>query len=216
MADVKPTVDGEYLPCTNLPGYHFPSELSARVLIKGGHINNVYGGNDVTGTVYGGNAVDINATVYGDVYGGGNGAYPYTDSPSYENDDTYGDFFFSTEGYESATEALNAFRPNAEQVSVHLAGTAESQTIIKGSVFVGGNCASLATKKSQPLVELKIGSYVTADKVFLGNNGEKMVDESILQHYANVYPGADGFSSFNFKKGPSTFADYMHPHLQII
>ena len=209
MADVKPTVDGEYLPCTNLPGYHFPSELSARVLIKGGHINNVYGGNDVTGTVYGGNAVDINATVYGDVYGGGNGAYPYTDSPSYENDDTYGDFFFSTEGYESATEALNAFRPNAEQVSVHLAGTAESQTIIKGSVFVGGNCASLATKKSQPLVELKIGSYVTADKVFLGNNGEKMVDESILQHYANVYPGADGFSSFNFKKGPSTFADYM-------
>ena len=210
MADVKPTVDGEYLPCTNLPGYHFPSELSARVLIKGGHINNVYGGNDVTGTVYGGNAVDINATVYGDVYGGGNGAYPYTDSPSYENDDTYGDFFFSTEGYESATEALNAFRPNAEQVSVHLAGTAESQTIIKGSVFVGGNCASLATKKSQPLVELKIGSYVTADKVFLGNNGEKMVDESILQHYANVYPGADGFSSFNFKKGPSTFADYMN------
>ena len=209
MADVKPTVDGEYLPCTNLPGYHFPSELSARVLIKGGHINNVYGGNDVTGTVYGGNAVGINTTVYGDVYGGGNGAYPYTDSPSYENDDTYGDFFFSTEGYESATEALNAFRPNAEQVSVHLAGTAESQTIIKGSVFVGGNCASLATKKSQPLVELKIGSYVTADKVFLGNNGEKMVDESILQHYANVYPGADGFSSFNFKKGPSTFADYM-------
>ena len=207
MADVKPTVDGEYMPCTNLPGYHFPNELSARVLIKGGHINNVYGGNDVTGTVYGGNAVGINTTIYGDVYGGGNGAYPYTDSPSYENDDTYGDFYYGNTG--SGTEGLNAFRPNAEQVSIHLLGTEEHKTVIKGSVFVGGNCASLATKKSNPLVELKIGSHVIADKVFLGNNGEKMVDESILQHYANVYPGAEGFSSFNFKKGPFTFADYM-------
>jgi hypothetical protein len=208
MADVKPTVDGEYLPCTNLPGYHFPSELSARVLIKGGHINNVYGGNDVTGTVYGGNAVGINATVYGDVYGGGNGAYPYTDSPSYENDDTYGDFYYGNTG--SGTEGLNAFRPNAEQVSIHLSGTdAGHKTVIKGSVFVGGNCASLATKKSNPRVELKIGSHVIADKVFLGNNGEKMVDESILQHYANVYPGADNFSSFSFKTDATTFADYM-------
>ena len=207
MADVKPTVNGEYIPCGNLDGYYFPSELSARVLIKGGHINNVYGGNDVTGTVYGGNAVGINTTVYGDVYGGGNGAYPYTDSPSYENDDTYGDFYYGNTG--SGTEGLNAFRPNAEQVSIHLVGTEKRKTVIKGSVFVGGNCASLATKKPQPLVELKIGSHVLADKVFLGNNGEKMVDESILQHYANVYPGAEGFSSFHFKTDASTFADYM-------
>jgi len=181
MADVKPMVNGEYVPCTNLPGYYFPSELSARVLIKGGHINNVYGGNDVTGTVYGGNAVGINTTVYGDVYGGGNGAYPYTDSPSNENDDTYGDFYYGNTG--SGTEGLNAFRPNAEQVSIHLVGTKEHKTVIKGSVFVGGNCASLATKKPQPLVELKIGSHVIADKVFLGNNGEKMVDPSLLELY---------------------------------
>ncbi len=208
MADVKPTVNGEYHPCSNLDGYYFPSELSARVLVNGGHINNVYGGNDVTGIVYGGNAVGIHTTVYGDVYGGGNGAYPYTDSESMKGDDTYGDFYFGDSG--SGTDGLNAFRPNAEQVSLHLKGTdADHPTVIKGSVFVGGNCASLATKKSQPLVELKIGSYVTADKVFLGNNGEKMVDESILQHYANVYPGAESFSSFHFKTDASTFADYM-------
>ena len=184
MADVKPTVNGEFNPCGNLPGYHFPSELSARVLVNGGHINNVYGGNDVTGIVYGGNAVGIHTTVYGDVYGGGNGAYPYTDSESMKGDDTYGDFFFSSEGYNSSTEALNAFRPNAEQVSLHLKGTdANHPTVIKGSVFVGGNCASLATKKPQPLVELKIGSHVIADKVFLGNNGEKMVDPTLLGLY---------------------------------
>ena len=210
MADVKPTVDGEYLPCTNLPGYNFPSELSARVLVKGGHINNVYGGNDVTGTVYGGNAVGIHTTVYGDVYGGGNGAYPYTDSKDLKDDPTYGDFCYYDDNSSGGTEALNAFRPNAEQVSIHLSGTsAENKTVIKGSVFVGGNCASLATKKSNPRVELKIGSHVIADKVFLGNNGEKMVDESILQHYANAYPGAENFSSFNFKTDATTFADYM-------
>ena len=76
MADVMPTVNGVYVPCSNLPGYKFPNELSARTLVRGGHINNVYGGNDVTGTVYGGNAVGIYTTVYGDVYGGGNGNYP--------------------------------------------------------------------------------------------------------------------------------------------
>ena len=181
MADVKPTVNGEYFPCPNLPGYNFPTELSARVLVKGGHINNVYGGNDVTGTVYGGNAVGISATVYGDVYGGGNGAYPYTSSQSLKDSETYGDFYYGE--YGSDTEALNAFRPNAEQVSVRLSGTEEEKTVIKGSVFVGGNCASLATKKGDPLVELKIGSYVLADKVFLGNNGEKMVDPQLLELY---------------------------------
>ena len=184
MADVMPTVDGVYTPCLNLPGYNFPDQLSARVLVKGGHINNVYGGNDVTGTVYGGNAVGIYTDVYGDVYGGGNGAYPYTNRESLKDDATYSDFYFSTADYSNTLDALNAFRPNAEQVSLRLAGTdAEHKTIIKGSVFVGGNCASLATKKNNPTVELKIGSYVIADKVFLGNNGEKMIDPTLLGLY---------------------------------
>ena len=201
MADVMPTVDGIYTPCLNLPGYSFPNQLSARVLVKGGHINNVYGGNDVTGTVYGGNAVGIYTTVYGDVYGGGNGAYPYTDSELLKDDDSYGDFYLGENS--SSIEALNAFRPNAEQVSLRLAGTdAEHKTVIKGSVFVGGNCASLATKQSQPMVELKIGSHVMADKVFLGNNGEKMIDPTILELYKSN-------TSFNLTD-PTVFEEYMN------
>ena len=182
MADVKPTVNGEYVPCMNLPGYSFPNELAARTLVRGGHVNNVYGGNDVTGSVYGGNAVGIYTAVYGDVYGGGNGAYPYTNL--LKDDEIYGDFYFERGDYSSVSEALNAFRPNAEQVSIRLKGTdANHKTVIKGSVYVGGNCASLATKKSKPLVELKIGSHVIADKVFLGNNGEKMIDTTLLKLY---------------------------------
>ena len=219
MADVIPTVNGEYSPCTNLQDkdtegnliYKFPNELSARTLIRGGDINNVYGGNDVTGTVYGGNAIGIYKTIRGDVYGGGNGAYAYTDMETYENDETYGDFFYSTTGYSTTIDALNAFRPNAEQVAIRLKGKdAEHPTIIKGSVFCGGNCASLATKKANPMVELKIGSHVIADKVFMGNNGEKMIDEDVLKHYAGVYPGAESYSTLStMRNDASVFASYM-------
>ena len=193
MADVKPTVDGVYTPCTNLPGYNFPNELSARVLVKGGHINNVYGGNDVTGTVYGGNAVGIYTTVYGNVYGGGNGAYPYTNNATLANSDIFGDLYYEKGSHATWLEALNAHRPNAEQVSIRLAGKGPgaNMTNVHGSIFVGGNCASLATVKENPLVELKIGSHVIADKVFLGNNGEEMVDPEMLSYYAGSVD-ADG------------------------
>jgi hypothetical protein len=206
MADVMPTVDGVYTPCTTLEGYKFPNELSARVLVRGGYIHNVYGGNDVTGTVYGGNALGIYTTVYGNVYGGGNGAYPYSDNDGLRNDDSFGDFYYGDkiENGMTSYDALNAFRPNAEQVSIRLKGTdAGHPTIIKGSVFVGGNCASLATKKNNPMVELKIGSHVLADKVFLGNNGEGMIYEDYLSRYVN-----SNFSSLQLTD-PSVFASYM-------
>ena len=98
MADVKPTVNGVYTPVANLPGYHFPNELSARVLVRGGDVNNVYGGNDITGKVYGGNAIGVYTTIRGDIYGGGNGAYPYTDHENMIGDDIYGDLYYSQAG----------------------------------------------------------------------------------------------------------------------
>ena len=206
MADVVPTVDGEYTPTSNLPGYYFPNELSARTLIRGGHIKNVYGGNDVTGVVYGGNAIGIYSTVYGNIYGGGNGAYPYTDNETMKDDEIYGDFYYGDQIQDGQTsyDALNAFRPNAEQVSIRIAGTdASHPTVVHGSIFVGGNCASLATKKKNPMVELKIGSHVVADNVYLGNNGEDMVKEEYLDLYED-----DSFSSLTLTD-KSVFSNYM-------
>ena len=205
MADVKPMENGEYTPCKNLPGYKFPNELSARTLVRGGYVHNVYGGNDVTGTVYGGNAVGIYTDVYGNVYGGGNGAYPYTDAISEEDEtyDTYGDFHYNVTG--SSVDALNAFRPNAEQVSIRLKGTdAAHRTIIHGSVFVGGNCASLDVKKKNPLIELKMGSHVVVDNVYLGNNGEDMINQSYLEKYAD-----DNYSTLKLTNS-ETFRKYMN------
>ncbi len=228
MADVIPKdADNNQITVNNLSDldengqlkYHFPNGLAARVLVRGGDINNVYGGNDVTGRVYGGNAVDIYSSIRGDVYGGGNGAYPYTDQYALKDDPYYGDLYYGDRTVSNYTfasptasaEALNAYRPNAEQVSIRLVGTKDNPTIIGGSVFCGGNCATLKTNLTKPMIELKMGSYVVADKVFLGNNGEKMVDEEILEKYAgNV---TSGNTSYDFSQmtltDSATFATYM-------
>ena len=217
--------------------YHFPDTLSARVLIRGGDVNNVYGGNDVTGKVVGGNAVGVYTSIRGDVFGGGNGSYPYTDNKKLENNDIYGDLYYNPGS--NSVAALNAFRPNAEAVSLRVAGNPITQqngekldtiginpTIIGGAIYVGGNSATLKKKEgvNNPMVELKIGSYVIADKVFLGNNGYNMVQNTnvrdILRIMAthpvdnsgNEIKDKDNqsidFSSINFED-PATFSAYM-------
>ena len=165
---------------TDLEDYFFPKGygFSARVLVRGGDINNVYGGNDITGKVYGGNAVGVYTSIRGDIYGGGNGSYPYTDNPELKEDDVYGEIYYDKGS--SSVDALNEFRPNAEQVSIRVAGKANKKTVIGGAIYLGGNSATMSTDKANPKVELKIGSYVIAENVFLGNNGANMVDSDVL------------------------------------
>ena len=198
------TLDEPELKDIQLEGYRFPAGLSARVLVRGGDINNVYGGNDITGNVTGGNAVGIYTSVRGDVYGGGNGSYPYTDNSELANDLKYGDYYYPTPSGMSSVEALNAFRPNAEMVSLRVAGrevkklndnneeiTEIVPTIIRGAVYVGGNSATLtgSSKSTSSLEaaglitrpELKLGSHVIISEVFLGNNGANMVKPELLE-----------------------------------
>ena len=164
-----------------------PAGFSARTRILGGHVNNVYGGNDISGNVYGGNTVAILTTIHGNVYGGGNGSYAYTDNPALKDELLWRDFYYNPKeilglsgdtftGLQSA-EALNLVRPNAEQVSLLLRGSADKPVFVEGSVFVGGNSASLheLTAIDDRQAHVKIGSYVTIDNLFLGNNGENMV-----------------------------------------
>lgn len=235
MADVRPlqidykgdyVLDGNGQPLDmdiiqlNDPRYAFPAGLAARVVVDGGDVNNVYGGNDVTGQVYGGNAVGIRKSIRGNVYGGGNGSYPYTDNPLLKDNDIYSDLYYEIPDGMSSVEALNQIRPDAEQVSIHLYGTEDNPTIIGGSVYCGGNSATLETKTIQgaPKVELKIGSYVIAENVFMGNNGENMIDQDILSLFAgSVDPvsgepsdaeGAIDFSSLELTD-QATFSTYM-------
>ena len=201
--------------------YKFPANMAARVLVRTGKINNVYGGNDVAGNVYGGNAVGIYTSISGSVYGGGNGSYPYTDNYNLRNDLKWGDFCYNQENTintaAASIDALNAFRPNTEQVSLRVAGTsADKKTIIGGAIYVGGNSATLKEVDAHkswdnyPLVELKIGSHVIADKVFLGNNGEDMIKEDLLEKFAdNDFSKMDLASETKDGNGQTQFDKYM-------
>ena len=219
--------------------YRFPDGLSARTLVRGGQITNVYGGNDISGRVFGGNAVGIYTDIIGDVYGGGNGSYAYTDNDTLGTIDEYKDYYYNIkeviekekkynssfhEETISSVEALNIFRPNAEQVSLRLAGTEAKPITIGGRVFVGGNSATLKPvihqndddeeDKTEPMVELKIGSYVKADQVFLGNNGENMVD-TVKDHTLSIFALNETYQgkTYDFSKIDLTdsiqFATYM-------
>ena len=208
--------DGSDVPADEiqLEGYKIPAGFSARVHILGGDINNVYGGNDITGNVTGGNSVGIYTSIRGNIYGGGNGSYPYTDNAKLKGTLAYGDYYYGdkiTTG-KTSVEALNDFRPNAEQVSIYVVGTEEKKTVIGGSIYVGGNSATLSSTKSNPLVELKIGSYVYVDKVFLGNNGEYMVDNGeggVLTKYASAVEGSEKKFNSMPLTNVDTFAVYM-------
>ena len=216
-ADVRPQdKDGVDMVANSLPGYKFPTGMSARTLVRGGKITNVYGGNDITGTVYGGNAVGIYTSIAGDVYGSGNGSYAYTDNSELATKRLYKDFYYNP-GTNSA-ESLDLFRPHAEQVAIRLYSPDENKpTIIGGSVYCGGNSASLNTTKKAPRVELKIGNNVIADRVFLGNNGEKMIDPYILELYAKDVDENGNIVDSGIRYKYSTldltntndFADYM-------
>ena len=226
MADVRPKSDdidpetGDYIDMTYVDnerdraaGYLFPPNFATHTLIQGGDVNNVYGGNDITGKVYFGNLVGISTSIRGNVYGGGNGAYAYTDNSDFKTHEDYGDFYYEP-GEKTSVEALNDIRPDAEQVSIVIRGKdADHPTIIGGSVYVGGNCATLEPDDRHrdlpdyPITELKLGSHVYADKVYLGNNGAGMADPQLLKIYKTDYEG-HWYNSINLTS-PSQMVNYM-------
>ena len=241
-ADVKPLFDGDdnrpvpydqvALDPSDNPN-KIPPGYAARVRVLAGHVNNVYGGNDISGNVYAGNTVGIMTHIYGDVYGGGNGSYAYTDNPDLKDDPAWGDFYYNPKeilgltsdtftGLQSA-EALNLIRPNAEKVSILVRGTEANPTIVDGGLYVGGNSASLRENVSGSSAgdqtHVKIGSYAIIDKVFLGNNGENMIktdqadvsghNEGVLRTFRRTdLTGGSKFNSMNLED-EAVFAKYM-------
>ena len=216
---------------------HIPAGYAARVRVVAGHVNNVYGGNDISGNVYAGNTVGIMTHIYGDVYGGGNGSYAYTDNAELKNDPRWSDFYYNpdevlaaagitgvSEKLKSVT-ALNLIRPNAEKVSILVRGTEGNPTIVDGGLYVGGNSASLreniAGSSSGDQTHIKIGSHVIIDNVFLGNNGENMIKyneadsegrgEGVLRTLARTDLTSDNskFNSMDLKNNADVFAKYM-------
>ena len=107
-----------------------------------------------------------------------------------------------------------------------MVGTATKPTVIGGALYCGGNSATLRndTEGQEASAQLKIGSYVIADKVFLGNNGENMVkynekkedaqgnlteQEGVLRTFQKDVTGSTAkLNSMNLKD-ETTFTKYM-------
>lgn len=193
MADVNP--ENKTFSAETFNDVEFPANYPARVLVTAGTINNVYGGNDISGNVKGGAALEILSDIEGNVYGGGNGSYIYTDVDD-DSDTYYADG--STLTNTLSVAALNAFRPQADKSYIHVAGTSSSSTEIKGELYGSGNSATVTDA-----IKLQLGEYTTINKVFLGSNGLHMVQESTLQGYAD-----DGVSTLDLTDS-DIFNDYM-------
>ena len=189
MADVNPTTQpGAETYTTTVGGKQidFDGGYAARVYISGGKIKNVYGGNDVSGTVYHGANVEIFSSISGSIYGAGNGAYLYTDNPA----SSASDFYY--EQGSSSVDALNAYRPQVEKTLLHIAGPVnddgtptENPLYVAGNVFCGGNSAPLSATTQGATTQFRIGKNVVIDGVFLGSNGEQMVQDEVLAWYAD-------------------------------
>ena len=175
---------------------------------------NVYGANDVSGAVGmednkeehkdgdGTHVILRGGTVYGDVYGGGNGDYLYALSPTndtkvkphehyklnQESDDSY-DLVYTVPmrpGMVSAASTspaqrivnINTFRPIAVESRIDMKGLVGEPLKVKGNVFGGGNSATIRGIGQTPVVNINVGDYVELGGLFLGSDGDKLFQDS--------------------------------------
>ena len=191
IADVNP---GKSPDAETFNGHDFPEGYATRVYISAGSIKNVYGGNDISGKVHYGTNLAIFSDIEGDVYGGGNGSYAYTDKI------TTSDYYYVPGS--SSIESLFDFRPHIEKTLIHVAGN-DAAPISLGNVYCGGNSATIYKEGGLGAATFRIGKNITIGNVFLGSNGANMVSEEMLTQYAG-----DTYNSINLTK-QNQFNRYM-------
>ncbi len=180
----------------------------ATLNIKEGVVDNVYGGNDVSGVVHYGSHVDIQGAISGNVYCAGNGNYRYQYDPTYTGqitevyDTQYGGRYFilpqRTDGDYGADKptdpqkllAINSYRPNVERAYLSISGRepdsdgTDRKAFVRGNVFCGGNSSTVNAAADADGeygdIKFEIGDYVVLNGVFLGSNGEGLVDPDML------------------------------------
>lgn len=175
---------------------------------------NVYGANDVSGAVgmednkeehIAGDGTHVllrGGTIYGDVYGGGNGDYLYALSPTKdtkvkpnehyklnkESEDSY-DLVYTVPmrpGMVSAASTspaqrivnINTFRPIAVESRIDMKGLEGEHLKVMGNVFGGGNSATIRGIGQTPVVNINVSDYVELGGLFLGSDGDKLFLDS--------------------------------------
>lgn len=187
----------------------------ATVNITDGYIENVYGGNDISGKVFFGTNVNISGAVSGNVYGSGNGCYLYKwdqDATGIEeyvntldvNDENSRLYYtvpansqFGGSGADNTQKILtiNAARPSVEKAFLNIAGlehdvkngNKKRVAYVKGNVYCGGNASTVNTADNNSgFTKFKIGSYVTLNGVFMGSDGWRFSQEKFLKDFEKI------------------------------
>ncbi len=229
--------DGNYLLDTN--GDRIPAQKAefdkcedyygATVNITDGYIENVYGGNDISGTVHFGTNVNLSGAVSGNVYGSGNGFYLYKwdtedreitehllrdyDSEAPEKDLCYTVPVPTGLNDTQKLLAINAARPSVEKAFLNIAGlenytdpetgtTAKRVAYVKGNVFCGGNASTILGTES--FSKFKIGSYVTLNGVFMGSDGYAFTQQDEIARFAKY----NQFTDMGAETVPDAFPDW--------
>lgn len=166
-----------------------------RVVIR----HNVFGANDVSGSVH---AVDLQlrgGIVFENVYGAGDGNhFGYYDATEVKyksglKQDTY------------TTEVLYSSRPQTTEVDLALGGnTAEDRMIVKGNVFGGGNSCSIGFSLEVALAShLTIGHDYTKEEratniggLFMGSSGEYLVNIDNDKYETGAFSDQTSFEAY--------------------
>ena len=179
-------------------------------------ITNLYGGNDVTGTIAGSNntryGTNINifgGTITGNVYGSGNGQYEYYNQTKAEVtlDNLY-------------NAAIGREHPHVASANINISGVdADHKTKILGSLYLGGNSTTIGQfVKSQydrpeygilreKLVpnsghaSLNLGSNVYISNLIMGSNGTQLMNN--IPSYST-----DGINWIKGFENDDTFKEY--------
>ena len=179
-------------------------------------ITNVYGGNDVTGTIagsnnakYGTNINIIGGTITGNVYGSGNGQYGiYNQALTEKNMNSL------------QNAAIGREHPHVASAHINIAGVNEkNKAQVLGTLFLGGNNTTIGQfVKSQfgreefgvnreKLIpnsghaHLNIGSHVYIGNLVMGSNGSHRID--FIPYYTT-----DGSTWIKGFENDSSFIEY--------
>ena len=190
----------------------------ATVNISDGYIDNVYGGNDVSGTVYFGTNVNLSGAISGNVYGSGNGFYQYQWDKDYRWDNASVNptkaevvealkdnvIYYKVKprtgglGGDDATPTqklltINHYRPSVEKAFLNIAGLKE-----RAQVGTPGDAGY------KPAVERRV-AYVKGN-VYCGGNASTVLEEAVNDNsftkfkigsfvtLNGVFMGSDGYA----------------------
>ena len=131
------------------------------VYVKGGHANEIFGGNNISGNIGGQTHVVVSRGTVGQLYGGSNGYYDYVENGTAGNA-LYDVYPFDHDASATAIATGTTGVPNCGNTYVMLKGG-----IIEGDIYGGGYAGTC----DSTLVQVDKDAILTGESIFGGGRG---------------------------------------------